>query len=121
MANVTIVGMPTWENFESIDFSALRNLNVLYFSSTYFDINNALVNTFRKKFLNKYNTEPLNSAFQGFELLNYFAKQMIGEKKSSEISVSLIPFQFSNDNSENGFENKIIHILQVKDYSLSEK
>ena len=113
--------MPTWENFESIDFSALTNLNVLYFSSTYFDVSNPTVNAFRKKFLSKYSTEPLNAAFQGFELVNYFAKQMIGEKKSSEIAISLIPFRFLNDNSENGFENKIIHFLQVKNYSLSEK
>lgn len=121
MANITIVGLPTWENFESVDFSALQNLSVIYFSSVYFDVTNASVNAFRKNFLSRYNTEPLNSAFQGFELVNYFTKQMIGDKKSPEISVSLIPFQFSNDVPENGFENKMIHILQVKDYAVSKK
>ncbi len=121
MANITIMGLPTWENFESIDFSALKNLNILYFTSSYFDITNGQVLAFRKKFLSKYNTEPLPSAFAGFDLVNYFAKQMAGEKNASQISVSLAPYQFANDVPDNGFENKSIHILQVKDYSLIKK
>ena len=121
MANITILGLPTWENFESIDFSSLKNLNIDYFSSMYFDAGSASVSAFRKKFLSTYNTGPMNSAFLGFELVNYFAKQMMDEKKPDEFSLSLLPFKFLNDTPENGFENKTIHILQVKEYAISKK
>jgi LysM repeat protein len=62
--NVRVVGLPTWQYFETIDFKLIENCNVYLFSSGFIDFSNAAVTEFRKKFRDKYSTEPLESAYQ---------------------------------------------------------
>lgn len=118
MANITVFGLPTWENFESIDYGGLKNLRFQYFTSSYTDVASRDGQNFRQAFINKYKTEPMYNAFQGFDLVMYFAKTFHSNKKVETLKLSQIPYDFKETPVGNGYENKLIHVLEIKDYEL---
>jgi hypothetical protein len=62
---MTVTGLPTWEQFETLRLGRFRHLRVNIFSSTWFDEKTVLPD-FRKRFLQRYRTDALLSAYQGY-------------------------------------------------------
>ncbi len=118
MANITVMGLPTWENFESIDYGNLKNLKIWYFTSMFTDASNMGVQRFRQIFYNKFKTEPTYNAYQGFDLVMAFTKQLSTNKKAGSIVTQLVPYRFTEFGDGNGYENKLIYILEIEDYEL---
>lgn len=120
--NVTVVGLPTWENFESIQFSKLSNLEIYLFTTTYINTEDTRLASFRKKYITHYKTDPFFNAYQGAELTDYFTKlfnkydKKFLEQTANETTGS--SFKFLNSNPKNGFENTTISVLKYADYKL---
>jgi hypothetical protein len=124
-SEVLIVGLPTWEYFETIDFSVLENLNTHIFSASYIDYENEKVKEFRKRFIEEYHTDPLPSAFAGYDIYNWIASNYSkhGNKISDfQSSASLLSpssgFLFKKICDNCGMENVYISILKFQDRTL---
>lgn len=115
--NVIAVGLPTWETFESIDFSSYKNVKTIYFTSTYVDDYNLGVKSFQKCFFSNYNTLPFFNAYLGFDmalyLLNFQFKSDAGIK-------SILNYDFKQPYNT-GYENQHISVVAIEDYKVVRK
>ena len=118
---ITVVGLPTWENFETVQFGRLLNLEVYIFSTTYLDYENTEVNYFRKKYIDRYRTDALFSAYQGFMLTNYFS-QLHSQFNSNFFDhladQTVNGFKFIRLEKGYGFENNTISVLKYGGFRL---
>ncbi len=120
---VKLAGLPTWQNFESIDFMALKNIEVFIFDNNFISDETPSHSEFRKDFVSKYANDPLNSAYNGFDLIFHLGNAYENKEKNFE---GLLKKAFSSDNAgysfegsgNDGLENKYISVLRFFDYKL---
>ena len=119
---VTIIGIPTWVYFESIDPAVMENLHTHLFTASHLDIDEGSTVAFRKFFRNEYLAEPMESAYQGFD-----AMMLIGNSvKDESTSGGIVPeqnglfslYRFKTVNGVN--ENQFIHMVRYENYKLTE-
>ena len=123
---ITLCGLPTWENFETIDLDNLQKLNTHVFSATWINNSNEDFSNFRKTFVERFYAEPAFSSYQGF----YFVKGLIQsidknrfvELKNIDVSNSYFDHDLfifeKQENKGNGVMNKSVQILKHEDYNL---
>jgi hypothetical protein len=123
-----ICGLPTWENFESIDPKMLQKLQTHIFTSTFIDYNSPYVKNFRKNFIEKYKADPVHNAFLGFSIAYLagsalekgdkdFFRQL--EKKENRENKELpAKFDFASKSKDDGQENHRITILKFEYFKL---
>lgn len=115
--NIRVVGLPTWQYFETIDFKLIENCNVFLFSSGFIDFSSGTVAKFRKNFRDKYNTEPLETAYQGYDALLVASKILQSGKNSPVIekdqSIKGIFSDYTfTKHTDGASENENIHVFQ---------
>lgn len=117
--NLVVIGLPTWQYFETIDQNLIDNCNVHLFSSGFIDYNSSEVTGFRKKFREKYYTEPSEISYQGYDallaagksfLLN--GKKLISDEESITVNGLYSDYTFVQENSNGAYENRSIHVFQ---------
>ena len=81
-SSLFVVGMPTWENFQSLEFGLLQKLQVQLFSTMQVDFSDARTQQFAVAYRAQFNTEPSASACQGFDM-GLFYLGMLGSKGKS--------------------------------------
>lgn len=132
---IIVYGLPTWQNFERIDFDYYENLNVHVSSGTFVDSYNPNVRLFKKKYFERFNTPPADEAVLGYDVTLYTGRmlQKYGTKfqysveKEEDTSYLQSSFMFErvlnnptfNDNDLGKidyFENKFVHILKFDNY-----
>lgn len=112
---INIAGLPTWDNFESIDFSGLKNLRVVYFMSNFIDLTREAALGFQKKFLASFGTIPQYNAYQGYNIMSYLARNTF--QKETRLP-EIFPFEFVKFNSNSGFENRHINVVGIENYKV---
>ena len=115
---VFAIGLPTWENFESIDFSILKNLRIAFFTSTYLDYHAASTKSFRNNFINRYKTEPLLNAFQGYEAVMEYVESNTSHGTLRAGYLPTLNIKYVKDAANGIKENQGINLIEIKDYSL---
>ncbi len=75
---VTVIGMPSWQDYSSDFISLFSQLNVVISSSTFPDINSDAVIQFRKAFFHQYQNFPMKEAYEGYDGIQYLAKMLMG-------------------------------------------
>ena len=55
---ITLIGLPTWENFDNLLVTNLLNMNAIYFDEHFVDFNDSLTLKFVDDFRLKYESEP---------------------------------------------------------------
>ncbi|MGR6086848.1 MAG: hypothetical protein ACU4F9_01610 [Arcticibacter sp.] len=121
-SNTVICGMPTWMNFESIDFMSFDRIQISLFDNNYIDLLDPNRIKFRKRFVNAYFDDPLSSAYAGFDLLTYLVP-MVNNKPNAKLK-ELFTGSKRNENRvfefkslpEGGFENHKITLTYLEDY-----
>jgi hypothetical protein len=111
----TVIGLPNWENFKSIDISFYNNFNVIFGSTYYVNYKDPEVARFRENFIYNYRTEPSKFAFLGYDNMFFTIEDLISPVEgytwkglSSSYHLSYIV-----DGEEQIFkENSYFHILQ---------
>lgn len=73
---VKLVGLPNWGDFDNLFNESLLKLNAHFFSDGYINYNDQTVNTFIQQYRSKYNTEPEQYAFEGFDVGWYFLQYL---------------------------------------------
>lgn len=70
--DVTVVGLPEWELLNNLEIDYLLDLDVHFFTDSYYDYDDPGINTFIETFRAKYKTQPDNFAFEAYDLGRYF-------------------------------------------------
>ncbi len=115
----TVIGLPTWQYFETIDQKTIEDCNVFVFNSGFIDFKNNEVFKFRKFFREKYYSEPSESAYQGYDALWVAGKLFLkyGNKIAIDENQKVIEgiyslYSFDRISGGTGFENRNIHVFQ---------
>lgn len=120
--NFILAGLPTWEHFESIDPSQLEAFNTHIFSASFIEYRNPAVKDFRKNFISSYHVDPLYSAYQAYDLVQWIQYNISKNNADIEkyqsppalhyITNGIVPLRYCNNC---GFENSVISVLKYKD------
>jgi hypothetical protein len=121
IAETVISGLPTWMNFESIDFISFKNLRVHVFDNNYINYDDIQRQNFRKLFIKTYFDDPNPSAYNAFDLTFHLGQSYTGKEKdlidwmNKAFPKKDIFFKFDAVPS-GGYENKSISVLRYTDY-----
>lgn len=120
---ITVIGIPTWQYFETIDPLIFEKLNTHLFNISVIDYEDAATLQFRALFREKYHTEPSDMAYQGYDLMQIVATNWNkhGKKFAEKIQHENFNGLFTNyhfDVTDDLTENDYIFVQQYKDYSL---
>lgn len=129
---ITLVGMPTWEDYRELEATDLRTLPVIY-SSTFFNPGqeHAWSADFSQRYAMSTYSSPSEMAFRGYEVMYLFAHLLtqyndaLPEHLSDKNYRVLTDFDFKpihwskNSATPDYYENKRIYILQQLNDTLS--
>lgn len=122
---IRLVGLPSWESFESVDPAKLAEYNTCIFNALYIDAENARLQSFRKAFIDLNHVDPLPVAYQAYDLVRYFAMNYNEYGKDAGIYKTVDALElpkaglnFHSVCDECGYENKSLNILRYADYKL---
>ncbi len=74
--DVTVVGMPSWQDYSSDFLSLFSQLNVVISTSTFPDLGQDEVVQFRKLFFHQYQNFPLKEAYDGYDGIQYLVEMI---------------------------------------------
>ncbi len=96
--NITIYGGSKIRSFDTIDVENLHNANFHSSLSFHIDYNDARVMEFLKEYRALYNAEPSQTAFQGYDVMYYFASTCAkyGSDWATVLTVSNTPMLMSD-------------------------
>jgi ABC-type branched-subunit amino acid transport system substrate-binding protein len=115
---MTVIGLPTWQYFESIDMEILETLNTHIFNFS--RLNNSELPGFSRFFRNEYLTEPRDEALQGYDLMMLIGKNFMGKKQPENKNYNGIFTNYTFPESKGVHENNFITVMKYKDYDLVE-
>lgn len=116
--NIKVIGLPTWQYFETIDQKLMANCNVYLFSSGFIEFGTKTVFAFRKYFRDKYYMEPSDISYQGYDAFLVAGKLLLmnGKKffdgKEPTIKGIFSDYTFIHSLYNNVYENENIHVYQ---------
>lgn len=120
---LTVVGLPTWQYFETIDPALFDTFHVVLFNAGFVDYKETEIEQFRRYYRDTYNTEPGEAAFQGYDAmfvsgLLYLRKDLDSpdEKNAKLINGLYSDYLFSKTENGQCVENKILHFLQFRNF-----
>jgi LysM repeat protein/ABC-type branched-subunit amino acid transport system substrate-binding protein len=122
--DITLIGIPKWENYETLDIDYLQNLNFHWFTTTFINQDDTLIKTFNDNFFLKYHYEPTIYTLKGYDIMNYFGTAFMKfntirfDNKLIEFKMKGLStnFDFKKANDAHGLENQYIHIVKYDDY-----
>ena len=121
---ITVIMMPEWSKFDGLFNENLMKMHAIYLDEKNLDYQNIRVQSFICKFRNRYETEPTEMAYQGFDIGWYFlnALRLYGSDMRDGIAEYDIPllqtrFNFSKHNDFSGYENTFWNVYQFKGYN----
>lgn len=116
---ITLIGLPNWEQFDNLLVENLLNMNAIYFDDHFVDYNDSVVLKFVDDFRLKYESEPMDYAFQGFDVgwyfLNYlmqFGTQSVECLQDYHLPLFGTRYYFDKRRSGDGLENRYWNIYQ---------
>ena len=121
---ITVIMLPEWSKFSGLFNDNLMKMHAIYFDANYLDYQNIRVQSFICKFRSRYNTEPTDYAYQGFDIGWYFlnAIKAFGCNMMENLPYYDIPllqtrFKFRQNAENSGYENTFWNVYQFKGYN----
>ena len=125
---ITLIGLPRWAEFDNLLVPNLLNMNAIYFDDHFVDYNDSVVLKFVDDFRLKYESEPGEYAFEGFDVGWYFlnALQTFGPQPMDCLPYYHIPllhtrYYFNKNRYEDGLENRYLNVYQYDRLSVELK
>ncbi len=121
---ITMIGLPTWQYFETIDPLLFELFDAHIFTASFINYNAPDAVRFRKYFFKTYNTEPAENAFLGFDLMMMMGTEFPGHGKKIEddIAGQSLKGLYTNyrfERTESSFiENSFISMCKYRNYEL---
>ena len=121
---ITVILLPEWSKFENLFNDNLMKMHAIYFDDDYIDYQSIRVESFICKFRNRYETEPSEYAYQGFDIGWYFLNalriyggEMLNNLQDYDIPLLETHFNFVKNDEESGYENMFWNVYQFKGYN----
>lgn len=121
---ITVILLPEWSKFDGLFNDNLMKMRAIYFDDDYIDYQSIRTESFICKFRNRYETEPSEQAYQGFDIGWYFlnALRLYGGGMMENLPNYNIPligtsFRFVKNDEESGYENSFWNVYQFKGYN----
>ena len=125
---ITLIGLPQWSELDNLLVPNLLNMNAIYFDDHFVDYNDSLVMQFVDDFRAKYESEPMDYAFEGFDVGWYFLNALM---QFGSNSVDCLPYYhlpllstryyFNKCKANNGLENRYWNIYQYDNRAIELK
>ena len=121
---ITVITLPEWSKFNRLFNDNLMKMHAIFFDDKYVDYQSIRTENFICKFRDKYNTEPTDYAYQGFDIGWYFlnALKAYGDNMMENLPNYDIPllqtrFHFQRKSENSGYENTFWNVYQFKGYN----
>ena len=123
---ITVLGLPEWQTFTSVDHETFYKLNTKLFSYSYVDYQSPEAVAFADKFRKYFSTEPGSLVFKAFDMGLYFiglaAKyrdKTLEALEYDDCATSFSRFRFNKIKNGEGKENHGFYIVNFgSDYRL---
>ena len=116
---ITLIGLPRWGDFENLLVQNLLNMNAIYFDDHFVNYNDSTVLQFVDDFRAKYESEPMDYAFEGFDVGWYFLKALMefGAQPNDCLPYYHLPllhsnYYFNKSRMRDGLENRYWNVYQ---------
>ena len=116
---ITLIGLPSWSEFDNLLVPNLLNMNTIYFDAHFENYNDTLTLDFVDNFRRKYDSEPMDYAFEGFDVGWYFLNVLM---QYGPHSLGCLPYEhmpllhtryyFTKSRYNDGLENRYWNIYQ---------
>jgi hypothetical protein len=112
--DVSVFGIPDWQDYQSIEIDYLQSMNVHIFTPDFYDYSDPHIRDFVRRFRESFNTEPGIYAFKGVQTGYFFFSALAHFGKSFPNCLEQInalgfdsPFRFMQPSgSSGGWENQ---------------
>ncbi len=122
---ITVLGLPTWENFETFDLRKLDLLDVHYFTTNFVDFKEPNLIPIRQKFMSRFKTDPSVAAIQGYDIMLVFGSALLKFGRDFKEFDFSIGQKFNHNglslkkySPKDGFENMSIKIISFDNLTL---
>lgn len=116
---ISLYGFPSWQRFRNVQVDYLYQLELHLFTPFFVNYSDPMVKSFIAKYRDAFRAEPSQYAYQGFDVMLNFLTAMkkygidfqycISNHKQNLLQSK---FNFKQDNSLSGFENRAVHMIQ---------
>ena len=125
---ITLIGLPDWNKFENLLVQNLLNLNAIYFDDHFVNYNDSLVQQFVEDFRDKYDSEPDDYAFEGYDVGWYFMNALMefGPQPMECLPYYHLPllhsnYYFNKSRRSDGLENRYWNVFQYDNHAIELK
>lgn len=125
---ITLIGLPEWPEFDNLLVENLLNMNAIYFDDHFVDYNDSIVLRFIDDFRAKYSSDPMDYAFEGFDVGWYFmnALMQFGPQSLECLPYYQMPllstrYYFVKNRRNDGLENRYWNIYQFDNEAIELK
>ena len=125
---ITLIGLPKWSEFDNLLVENLLNMNAIYFDDHAVDYNDSVVLQFIDDFRAKYSSDPMDYAFEGFDVGWYFmnALMQFGPQSLECLPYYQMPllstrYYFVKNRRNDGLENRYWNIYQFDNQAIELK
>lgn len=120
---ISIVGLPTWLNLETVEPFILEEFNTQLFTSSYIDTASSEIFKMNKFYFDSYKGEPEESFYLGVDavqiLKKYFQEKFVIDRLLyKKINGFYTDYFFEKTESENCLHNSIIHRFVIEELLL---
>ncbi|MBR4146670.1 MAG: LysM peptidoglycan-binding domain-containing protein [Bacteroidales bacterium] len=125
---ITLIGLPNWSEFDNLLVPNLLNMNAIYMVDNFVDYNDETIQRFVDHFRESYNCDPIDYAFEGYDVAWYFLKALMEfGPHAGECLPYYHPalmhsrYYFNKKRYEDGLENRYWSIYQYDNPSVELK
>lgn len=122
---MTTYGFPHWLEFKNPDFDIWERMNVSIISCFYVNYDNENVKKFIETYRDKFNTEPTEAAFKGYDQMLLFGMQLAinGKRMMSAMENKLYPahstkYNFSKNIDGGFYQNNYFNVIKINDMKM---
>ena len=123
--DISVFGIPEWQNYTSIEIDYLQDLKVHIFTSDFYDYQDPHIRSFVKEYREMFLTEPDDDAFKGAQTAYFFFNALMEYGNDFARCMTLLnqlghnsPFLFRQPlGDESGYENQHTFIYRIQDYT----
>lgn len=120
---ISVVGIPRWFDFETVDPSLLQLCDVYLFNSGSIPVDNVAATAFRKQFRERHATEPGESAYIGYDAADLVLEGR--KKQGADFFRKTLPsydglfttYKFKRGEKDSALENQHITVWNFKELS----
>lgn len=121
---ISVIGHPAWDKLQFLDGNVMQNINAHITSAYKIDYKTPKIDGFIKSYRSRYELEPGEYAFKGFDIGFYFARIMAENDKSFTDYLTKATYKGLHNNirliknNQFGYYNTELLVLKYQDFQL---